>query len=109
MEETRFFSVFFWLKPTWLSMEHKEEDNTFQDLNHACVLKVAFVPLICVLLGVDPLHPPETFPFWFTPPKTNITLDKRNPLKMYLLSKMVIFHCHLSLLEGRFIFRDIYC
>ena len=62
-------------------MEQKEEDNTFQDLNHACVLKVAFVPLICAFLGVDPLHPPETFPFWFTPPQNQHNIGQKEPFE----------------------------
>ena len=37
-----------------------------------------------------------------TPPKTNMTQKKYKHLKTYLLFKIVIFHRHVSLLEGRF-------
>lgn len=31
-----------------------------------------------------------------TPPKTNMTMENTNRLKVYLLLKMVIFHCHVG-------------
>ena len=34
------------------------------------------------------------------PQKTNMTMKKKTVLKMYFLLNMVIFHCHVSLLEG---------
>ena len=35
-----------------------------------------------------------------TPPKTNMTMEKQPCMKMYLLSKIVIFHCHVGFQGG---------
>ena len=42
-------------------------------------------------------------------PKTNMTVEKNKCLKMYLLLKMVTFHCHVSLLEDIHLWTFVSC
>ena len=58
MEETGLFPFFF-LADTPLAFNGGtlEEDNTFEDVNHACVLQVAFVPLIGGFINVSTTPP----------------------------------------------------
>ena len=41
-------------------------------------------------------YPPQVWQFAPTPTKINMTMEKQIHLKMYLLFKMVMFHCHVS-------------
>ena len=47
----------------------------------------------------DRIYRYESITTRITPPKTNMKMEKNNHLEMYLPLKMVIFECHVGLIE----------
>ncbi len=45
----------------------------------------------------EPINKPKDYEIRVTPQKTNMTMENQPWMKMYLLLKMVIFQCHVSL------------